>query len=179
MNDNYDSKFERRIHPLMESLGFIRCDDFYQHPFSDKTGQAFRAKADWYHPVLELYAETKSHTLNSKTTLETAGNAEQHQRRHRETKGQAFKRIDQLNTQWAHSKYKQTIVQRSLSPQSMIVVFDKPIPLEEMQAYVKVGLVCVSLSSLKSYLAYIHFVRRGLPLRYNLFYEDEGISFVL
>lgn len=85
--NNYDSDYERRILPLMESLGFIRCDDFYQHPFSDKTGQKFRAKADWYHPVLKLYAETKSHTLNSKTTLETAGNAERKQQQRRRSRG--------------------------------------------------------------------------------------------
>lgn len=179
MKDNYDSNFERSIISKMETLGFIRCDDYFPLTFKDETGQTFNAKADWYHPALELYAETKSHTLNSKTTVQTAQNAEQRQQQYRRSRREKFSTLDQLNTQWAHSRYKQAAVQRSLSPQRMIVVFEKPIPYDAMKAYSKAGLVAIDLRSLRSYLAYIHFGRKGLFLQFSYEYYDRDISFVL
>lgn len=163
----------------MESLGFIRCNDFYSVTFSDKTGHPFRARADWYHPGLKLYAETKSHRLNGRTTIQTAQNAESNQRERRRIRGETFSTYDQLLTQWTHSKYKQAAVQRSLSPQQMIVVFEKSIPFDEMQAYKKAGLVCISLADLPSYKAYLHFGKKGLHTQFSYNYYSEKVSFVL
>jgi len=175
----YDSAFEQRIAEQMQSLGFIRCDDFYSVTFSDKKGQTFRAKADWFHPGLKLYAETKSHTLNGKTSQESAEKGVERQRQYRQIKGQPLKLIDLLENQWAHSKHKQAAVQRELTPQQMIVVFEKPIPLDEMKAYKKAGLVCIFLADLQTYKAYLHLGRKGLFLQFNYEYYAENISFVL
>lgn len=179
LTTQYDSAFEKRIAPIMEALGFIRCDDYYIVTFQDKKGKTFHAKADWYHPGLKLYVETKCHALNGKTSLETAQNAEQRQRDYRRLKGEAFGVFDQLLTQWCHSKHKQAIVQRTLTPQQMIVVFEKSIPFEEMKAYKKAGLVCISLADLRTYKAYLHFAQRGLYLSFNYEYYEQSASFVL
>jgi hypothetical protein len=175
----YDSAFEQRIAEQMQSLGFTRCDDFYSVTFSDKKGQTFHAKADWYHPGLKLYAETKSHTLNSKKSQQSAEKGVERQRQYRQIKGQPLKLIDLLENQWCHSKHKQAAVQRSLSPQQMIVVFEQSIPIDEMQAYKKAGLVCISLADLHTYKAYLHFGSKKLFLQFNYEYYAENVSFVL
>lgn len=163
----------------MEALGFTRCDAYYQISFVDKTGRPFRARADWYHPALDLYAETKNHTLNSKTSQESAEKAIERQQQYRQIKGQPLKLIDLLKNQWCHSRYKQAAVQRALTPQQMIVVFEKSIPIDEMKAYQKAGLVCISLADLPTYKAYLHFGKKGLHLQFSYDYCEENISFVL
>jgi len=175
----YDSAFEKRIAPTMEALGFIRCDDYYFCEFKDKKGKTFHAKADWYHSGLKLYVETKCHALNSKSSLETAQNAEQRQREYRRIKGEFFGVFDQLETQWCHSKYKQAAVQKALTPQQMIIVFEKSIPLDEMKAYKKAGLVCISLVDLKTYKVYLRLAQKGLRLQFNYEYYEQNASFVL
>ena len=66
-----------------------------------------------------------------------------------------------------------------LTPQQVIVVFEKSIPLDKMKAYKKAGLVCIPLSAIRNDVAYIRFSRKGLNLPFCLSYPDENISFLL
>ena len=166
----YDSNFERRIAEQMHSLGFVRCDDYFRQEgtpqqFHDKEGARFCAKPDWHHPALDLYVETKAGTLNSKTTVRTAASAETHRRNYCRMQRRAFNVGDMFTTQWSHSKTKQAIVQRALSPQSMIVVFAEPVPYETMLKYSKAGLVAIHLDALEQYTRYIRLCRYGLPVQ--------------
>ncbi|MCY0855746.1 hypothetical protein [Cupriavidus sp. D39] len=179
---SYDSKFEQRIAPTMLSLGFVRCDDYYNDAsglplvFTDKQDAPYRAKPDWHHPRLDLYVETKCHALNNKTSQSTANRALDRQRNYR---GGRLILKDLLNLQWSHSRYKQAGVQFVLTPQNLVVVFDEPIPFDEMLTYKKAGLVAINIDSLRSYLGYIHFARKGLALQFDMPYREQGVSFVL
>ncbi|SOZ17068.1 conserved hypothetical protein [Cupriavidus taiwanensis] len=82
-------------------------------------------------------------------------------------------------TQFSHSRYKQAIVQRALTPQHLIVVFERPVPYETMLKYAKAGLVAIHLEALPQFLRYIRLCRYGLPVQWNLPYEEEGKAFVL
>ncbi|PWK38674.1 hypothetical protein [Cupriavidus plantarum] len=180
----YDSRFEQRIAPQLEALGFVRCTDYFQQDgdvrqFHDKEGARFSAKPDFWHPKLDLYIETKAGTLNSKTRVRTAANAEAHRRDHCRIRGKAFNVGDMYATQFSHSRYKQSAVQRALTPQSVIVVFAERVPYATMTAYAKVGMVAIHLDALPQYLHYIQFTRYGLPVSWNLPYPEHGSSFVL
>jgi len=180
----YDSAFERSIAPILEALGFVRCDDLFEldgspQQFQDKTGATFSARPDWHHPELDLYVETKSGTLNTKTTVKTAASAVARAEHECRLRGQPFGTYHMLQNQWSHSRYKQAAVQSALTPQNMIVVFAERVPYATMMAYAKVGLVAIHLAALPQYLNYIRFVRRGLPFQWNLPYPEEGATFVL
>ncbi|WP_404991289.1 hypothetical protein [Cupriavidus pauculus] len=180
----FDSAFERSIAPTLEALGFVRSKDYFRldgqlQQSQDKTRATFSARPDWHHPVLDLYVETKSGTLNSKTTVKTAASAEARARRDCTLRGQRFGTYHMLQNQWSHSRYKQAAVQSARTPQNMIVVFAERVPFDLMMAYAKVGLVAIHLAALGQYLNYIRFVRRGLPVQWNLPYPEHGATFVL
>lgn len=180
----YDSQFERRIAPILQSLGFVRSNDYFRldgspQQFRDKEGAKFCAKPDWHHPQLNLYVETKAGTLNSKTTVRTAASAEAHRREYCRIQGRAFNVGDMFTTQWSHSKTKQALVQRALTPQHLIIVFERPVPYETMLKYRKAGLVAIHLAALPNFLRYIRLCRYGLPVNWWLPYEEEGQAFVL
>jgi len=180
----YDSEFERSIAPTLEALGFVRSNDYFRldgqlQQFRDKTGATFIARPDWHHAELDLYVETKSGTLNSKTTVKTAASAEARVRRDCSLRGQPFSTYHMLQNQFSHSRYKQAAVQSVLTPQHMIVVFAERVPYATMIGYAKVGLVAIHLDALPQYLQYIRFARHGLPVQWNLPYPEESANFVL
>lgn len=180
----FDSNYERRIAPTLQSLGFVRCNDYFRldgspRQFRDKEGAPFCAKPDFWHPELNLYVETKAGTLNSKTTVRTAASAEAHRHEYCRIQGRAFNVGDMFATQWSHSKVKQATVQRALTPQHLIIVFERPVPYEQMLKYKAAGLVAIHLGALPSFLRYIRLCRYGLPVQWELPYMAEGCSFVL
>lgn len=168
----------------MQSLGFVRCGDFYRvsgnpQGFTDKDGARFSAKPDWWHPALNLYVETKSSDLNSRTTVHTAAKAESRQRQSCALRGKPFGTYDMLQTQWSHSRYKQAAVQSALTPQSMVVVFAEPVPYDLMLKYAKAGLVAIHLDALPQYIRYVQLTRYGLPVQWNLPYPEHSATFTL
>jgi len=182
----YDSRFEQRIAPQLEALGFVRCNDHFRQDgdvrqFHDKEGARFSAKPDWHHPKLGLYIETKAGTLNSKTTVRTAANAEAHRRDHCRIQGKAFNVGDMYATQWSHSRSKQAIVQRDLTPQNFVVVFDKAPSWAEAWDCWNAGIVFVPLADLRQFVAARQLQRLGIGASFSLRYNVEGqeVSFVI
>ncbi|WP_011299442.1 hypothetical protein [Cupriavidus necator] len=180
----FDSAYEARIAPILMALGFIRVSEYYKQGgsprrFYDSDNAHFCAMSDWWHPKLRLYVETKQAELNEHPTKQAAATAEAARRASCRGRRKKFGTYDMLQTQWSHSRFKQAAVQRDLSPQSMIVVFDKPVPYATMIAYAKIGLVAIHLDALEQYTRYIHFCRRGLPVQWNLPYPEENAAFVL
>ncbi|KAF7963434.1 hypothetical protein AWV80_09570 [Cupriavidus sp. UYMU48A] len=180
----YDSAYEARIAPILIVLGFIRVSEYYKQGgsprrFYDSDNAHFCAMSDWWHPQLRLYVETKSATLNDHPTKQAATTAEAARRASCRARRKKFGTYDMLQTQWSHSRFKQAAVQRALSPQSLIVVFDKPVPYATMIAYAKIGLVAIHLDALEQYTRYVRLCRYGLPVQWELPYAEQGHSFVL
>lgn len=164
MTTPFDSLSESRIEPRMIALGFLRCNAYFmQHgskrTFHDKLKRPFHARMDWWHPRLKVSAESKFHTLNSKTTQASAENGLASQQAYRADNGQAGNKElaawDCLNHQWGHSQVKQAIVQKALTPYEQIVFFEEPPTLEEMIVYTSKSLFPIALASMPSYLANI------------------------
>lgn len=75
---------------------------------------------------------------------------------------------DKLQNGFNHSKYKHVAIQKELTAERYIIVFDGPIPAHDMAIYNKRGLVCIPLLALPSYLGFLHFRRRGLDVGFSL-----------
>ncbi len=168
----YDSQTEAAVFPEFDRLGCIRASGHYPQTFTDTDGTAFRAKPDFFHPASGLYIEFKAAPLNSKTTKATAERAKASQ--------QARKGFltgwDWLQCGWNHSKAKQAIVQRVLTPQEFIVVFHQPPTLAEARTYKDAGIVFVPLSALPAYLLYARLAAAGIKTSFLLRYDVEEIG---
>jgi hypothetical protein len=154
----------------MIALGFLRCNAYFmqdgrKRPFYDKLKRGFHARMDWWHPRLKVSAESKFHTLNTKTTQDAAENGLASQKAYRALNGQTgnerLEHFDNLSHQWSHSQVKQAIVQQALSPYEQIVFFEKPPTFEEMFTYTSKGLFPVALAAMPSYLANIRLQPTG------------------
>jgi hypothetical protein len=176
-----DSIAEGGIAARMLQLGFIRYNQSFMldaapRQFADKKAKPFRAKPDWYSPALNVFAESKFHTLNAKTSQASADAAMQRQQAYRQGRGEGsnkdLARYDQLNNQWNHSQVKQAIVQQALTPYGQIVFFETPPTLEEMQTYTSKGLFPIALDSMPAYLLNIRLQPTG-GATYQANYTDD------
>lgn len=165
----FDSKAEAAAFPEFQRLGCIRASGPYPQTFTDANGTGFRAKPDFYHPASGLFIEFKSAPLNGRKTKATAERAEASQL---ERKG-FLTRYDWLQCGWNHAKAKQAIVQRQLTPQRFVVVFDKPPTFAEAMKYMKAGVVFIPLSALPSYLLHARLAKAGIQTGFQLRYGTE------
>lgn len=178
-----DSDSESGIAARMLQLGFIRYSDFFmldgaKREFRDKQSCTFRAKPDWYNLKLKVFAESKFHPLNAKTSQASADAAMTRQQAYRQGRGEAgnkdLARFDQLNNQWNHSQVKQAIVQQELTPYAQIVFFKKPPTLEEMQAYTVKGLFPIALDAMPAYLLNLQLQGTGGTTYQANYIDDAG-----
>lgn len=164
---HYDSKAEAAASRRFRQLGCIPTDAAFPHTFTDAEGKEFRAKPDFFHPASGLFIEHKSAPLNSRTTKSIADRAI--------ASKQAFKGTlstwDWLCDGWNHSKHKHAIVQRELSPQNFVVVFDQAPTAKEAMAYKKGGLVFIAMTALPSYLLYARLAKAGIKAGFLLRYR--------
>lgn len=168
----YDSKAEAAASFKLAKLGCLRVNDPFPQTFTDADGTRFTARPDYFNDRCGLWLEFKAAPLNSKTTKATAERAET---RARERKGWLTS-WDWINCQWTHSKFKQAIVQRQLSPQNFIVVFDKPPTIAEARNYEKAGIVFVPLSALPSFLLHARLAKAGIKTGFELQYDVEEVG---
>lgn len=168
----YDSKAEAAASQELARLGCTRPAGQYPQTFTDADGTEFRAKPDFYHPRSGLYIEFKAAPLNSKTTKATAERAEASQRAR---KG-FLTTWDWLQCGWNHAKAKHAIVQRVLTPQNFIVVFDKPPSIAEAGDYKKAGIIFVPLSALPSFLLHARLAKAGIRTGFLLRYDAEEVG---
>ncbi|MDO9419963.1 MAG: hypothetical protein Q7T66_04795 [Herminiimonas sp.] len=173
----YDSKFEETTAPYLQRFSCIRCSDTLEAIFKDKQGVSFKAKADFYHPATGLFIELKCSELNSKTSKASADKAIARQL---EWRNGNLKTIDELNFSWSNSIYKQSIVQKELTRNNFIIVFDVLPNFDEAQRLIKAGLVWCDLRSLPSYLGFLQLQRAGInAFTFRLSYTDNEIEHVL
>jgi hypothetical protein len=166
---SYDSKAEKAAFPHFQRLGCIRASGHYPQRFRDADGTEFRACPDFFHPASGCWIEYKAAPLNSRTTKATADRAEASQ-----LKRKGFlTRYDWLQCGWNHSKAKQAIVQRQLTPQNFVVVFKEPPTIAEAMAYVKAGIVFIPFSALPSYLLHARLAKAGIQTGLQLRYDTE------
>lgn len=179
----HDSDCESGIAARMLQLGFIRYNalfmlDGVKREFCDKQARPFGAMPDWYNLKLKVFAESKFHILNAKTSQASADAAMTRQLKYRQDHGEAgnkdLARYDQLNHQWNHSQVKQAIVQQALTPYKQIVFFDKPPTLEEMQTYTAKGLFPIALDSLPTYLLNLRLQGTGGTAFQAIYKDDTG-----
>jgi hypothetical protein len=176
-----DSIAEGGIAARMLELGFIRYNEFFmlagaKRRFCDKQSKAFGAKPDWYNPKLNVFAESKFHPLNAKTSQASADAGMTRQLVYRQGRGEAgnedLARYDKLNNQWNHSQVKQAIVQQDLTPYKFIVFFKQPPTFEEMHAYTAKGLFPIALDSMPAYLLNLRLQPAG-GTSYQASYTDH------
>lgn len=173
----YDSKFEKISAPYLQRFSCIRCSDTLTATFKDKKGDSFKAKADFYHPTTGLFIELKCSKLNSKTSKASADKAIARQLNWRNG---ILETVDELNCSWSNSIYKQAIVQKKLTRNNFIIVFDLLPNYEEATRLLKAGLVWCDLKSLPSYLAFLQFQKAGITVfTFRLCYTDNEIEHVL
>lgn len=125
MKTIYDSSIEQQYHEqhlhLERQLGYLPIT------FTDANGVAFKAKADFYDHITDTYIEVKNRQLNNYKTKQDSLNRQQVLRQRRGYLTQ----LEQLQTGWNHSLYKQLIVQQTLALLGIkyLVVFYKPTKL--------------------------------------------------
>jgi len=168
----YDSKAEAAASFQFAKLGCFPASGFYPQTFTDADGTEFPAKPDFFHPASGLYIEFKAGKLNGK---KTKANADRAIASRQEFKG-SLSLYDFLSHGWNHAKAKQAIVQRQLTPQNFIVVFDKPPTFAEAIDYVRAGIVFVSVSALRSYLLHARLAKAGIRTGFQLRYDAEDIG---
>lgn len=105
--------------------------------------EEFGAKADFYHPGLELYIEIKDCHLNGKTSK---ANAEKADSRIDPDRLRKAPKYHQIQNQWNHAAPKQAIVQSTIgSPQFAVVFTGKP-DIKTLGGIEKQGIQALSLS---------------------------------
>lgn len=116
---------EQKAAAVLLPLGCIHQNDtLMPYTFIDKESTEFGAKADFYHPGLDLYIEIKDSHLNGKTSKTNARNAYDRIEPYRLRQSPTF---HQTRNQWNHAAPKQAIVQSTIgSPQFAIVFTGKP-----------------------------------------------------
>lgn len=176
MMTTYDSEAEAAAAGELARLGCFRAIGHFPQAFTDADGTEFRAKPDFYHPRSDLFIEFKAAPLNGKKTKATADRAMASKQEFRGS----LTLYDFLSNGWNHAKAKQAIVQRVMTPQNLIVVFEKPPTAKEATKYVKAGIVFIPLSALASYLGYVRLLKAGLQVDFLLRYRgDDGRETVL
>ena len=87
---------------------------------------------------------------------------------------QAFKGIlelfDRLKLGWNHAFRKHAIVQKVLTPQNYVVVFEKAVPMPDAMTYTNAGIVFCTMKSLPAYIVKVRLAKRGLNLPFRLHY---------
>ena len=122
---SYDSLVEKLYHQQHPHLQ--RQLDYLPTTFTDDNGIVFRAKADFYCSVTNTVIEVKNRQLNNYKTKQDSLNRQQALRQRRGY----LTRLEQLESGWNHSLYKQLIVQQSLAVLGInyLIVFYKPTKL--------------------------------------------------
>lgn len=114
---------EQKAAEILIPLGCIHQNDkLLPYSFVDKEGREFAAKADFYHPGLDLYIEIKDSHLNGKTSK---SNAEKAYSRVDPERLRKAPRYYQIQNQWNHSAAKQAIVQSTIGQSQFAIVFTK------------------------------------------------------
>lgn len=172
---HYDSMAEAAASYRLAELGFSRHSSRFTKIFTDAEGTDFHACPDFYHAGYGIYLEFKASKLNGLKTK--AGSMK------RLNDIAAYRRgaplpSENLSYGWNHSKQKQAIVQKELTPARLIVCFqDAHTPtFAEALAYMKAGVWFCTVRTLPTYIAALRLRQRGLPVgfihSYNL--RDEN-----
>jgi hypothetical protein len=137
---------------VLTPLGFNLVNrTLMPYSFTDKDGQAFKAMADFYHPLLDLYVEIKCNHLNGKTSKANAELA--YNRIEPEKRFGSNKTYYQIRHQWNHAAPKQAIVQSVITPQQFVIAFTKTPDDETVKRIEKQG---IQAHSLKRFAGMIH-----------------------
>jgi hypothetical protein len=141
---------EQKAAEILIPLGCIHQNDkLMPYSFIDKEGREFGAKADFYHPVLELYIEIKDSHLNGKTSK---ANAEKAYGRVDPDRLRKAPRYYQIQNQWNHAAPKQAIVQSTIGSAQFAIVFTGKPDKETLNRILKQGIQALSLSRLEGIL---------------------------
>lgn len=162
----YDSSAEEQASAHLAKLGFVRCNTTFEHTFMDASSCTFRACPDFYNECAGLYVEYKPCKLNSRGTKAIADNALAH------AQSWAYNAYNHIKHGWSNSLFKQAAVQKVLTPQNFIVVFDTLPELKAAKKYARHGVVFCTLDSLRSYVAYVRLCKLGLNINFNLRYDN-------
>jgi hypothetical protein len=120
INMSYKSP-EQKAADVLIPLGCIHQNDkIMPYSFIDKDGTQFEAKADFYHPSLDLYIEIKDSHLNGKTTKTKARKAYDRIDPYRLRQSPTF---HQTRNQWNHAAPKQAIVQSVIGAAQFAILF--------------------------------------------------------
>jgi len=143
INMSYKSP-EQKAADVLLPLGCIHQNDkLMPYSFTDKDGTEFGAKADFYHPGLDLYIEIKDSHLNGKTSK---SNAERAYNRVDPDRFRKAPRYYQIQNQWNHAAAKQAVVQSTIGPPQFAVIFTGKPDDETLGRIRKQGLQALSLS---------------------------------
>ena len=122
---SYDSLIEKQYHQHNPHLQ--RQLDYLPTVFTDDNGIAFKAKADYYDTISNTYIEVKNRQLNNYKSKQACLNRQSVLRQRRGY----LRQLEQLESGWNHSLYKQLIVQQTLAVLGInyLIVFYKPTKL--------------------------------------------------
>jgi len=125
MKTIYDSVIEQQYHQQHPHLQ--RQLDYLPTTFTDDNGIVFKAKADYYDTISNTYIEVKNRQLNNYKSKQACLNRQSVLRQRRGYLTQ----LEQLESGWNHSLYKQLIVQQTLAVLGInyLIVFYKPTKL--------------------------------------------------
>lgn len=141
---------EQKAAEILIPLGCIHQNDkFMPYSFVDKEGREFGAKADFYHPGLELYIEIKDSHLNGKTSKANAEKAYSRVDPGRLRKAPAYY---QIQNQWNHAAAKQAIVQSTVGQPQFVIIFTKEPDADTLSRISKQGIRAFSLKRFASLL---------------------------
>ena len=110
MKTIYDSAIEQQYHQQHQHLE--RQLDYLPTTFTDDNGVIFKSKADFYCSITDTYVEVKNRQLNNYKTKQACLNRQSVLRQRR---GGYLTQLEQLESGWNHSLYKQLIVQKALA----------------------------------------------------------------
>ncbi len=141
---------EQKAADVLLPLGCIHQNDkLMPYTFVDKEKTEFGAKADFYHPGLDLYIEIKDSHLNGKTSKTKARNAYDRIEPYRLRQSPTF---HQTRNQWNHSAPKQAIVQSTIGSPQFAIVFTGSPDEGTLARIIKQGIQAFSLKRFASLL---------------------------
>lgn len=160
---HYDSKAEAAVSHRLAELGFGRSCSKFSQPFTDSQGTEFHACSDFYHADYGIHLEFKASKLNSIKTK--AGSVKRLNSMAVFRRGEPLP-SDNLSYGWNHSKHKQAIVQKALSPARLIICFqDSHTPtFAEALEYTKAGILFCTVGTLPTYITALRLRQRGLQV---------------
>lgn len=174
----FDSLAEAKASFRFAELSCFHAKSKFSQTFKDMEGTEFRACPDFYHARYGLYLEFKTATLNG---VKTKASADKQLNEKEAFKG-SLSLYDRLKLQWNHARRKHAIVQKALTPQNYVVVFESAVPIAAAVDYINAGIVFCTLASLPSYLAKVRLAQLGLHVAFTMPYigsEVEGLSLTL